>query len=56
MKFENLGVVVGFWLKSGSFDVIACAYRPVSLRKRTQARLVENAGDLEDLQWSVGGV
>ena len=56
MKFENLEGLVGFWSKSRSFDVIACTYRPVSTRKRTQTRLFEIVGDIEDLQWSVGGV
>ena len=42
MKFENLGVVVGFWSKSGGFDVIVCTYSPVSIRKQTQARIIEN--------------
>ena len=56
MKFENLEGLVGFWSKSRSFDVIACTYRPVSIRKRTQARIIEKVGDLEDLQLSVGGV
>ena len=56
MKFENLGGLVGFWSKSGSFDVIPCTYRPVSTRKQTQARIIKNVGDLEDFHWCVGGI
>ena len=56
MKFENLGVVVHFWSKSGGFDVIGFTYRPVSKRKRTQARIIENLGDLEDFHRCAGGI
>ena len=50
LKFENLGGLVDFWSKSGGFLVIVCTYSPVSIRKRTQARIIESVGDIEDLQ------